>query len=194
MVNKSLRKRTKDDVAMIIDATYEEIVFWRRNLFLLPTGAAGKKYVVELTKWIEYWNNESEFYRDITMKVVMVMSPLLLQKPSYRSTSKEHSQCLARRMMLWKVGDFDSIMCEARTIQEMLQTNVKQHTQEHSVKTFAKLMFEGKVNAEMKLLDKQNGGGVLPLTKETVTAWREKHRQPADMGGQCTTPWLSTIH
>ena len=32
----------------MINTTYEQIVFWRRNLFMLPNGAAGKILSAEL--------------------------------------------------------------------------------------------------------------------------------------------------
>ena len=33
---------------------YEEIVFWRKNLFKLPSGAAGKKYIKEQTRLLQH--------------------------------------------------------------------------------------------------------------------------------------------
>ena len=32
---------TKEDICQIINAIYEEIVFWRRNIFNLPSGSPG---------------------------------------------------------------------------------------------------------------------------------------------------------
>ena len=34
-----------------INTIYEKIVFWRKNHFLLPTGAAGKRYINEKPDW-----------------------------------------------------------------------------------------------------------------------------------------------
>ena len=62
----------------------------------------------------------------------MVMPSLLLQKPSYKSTSKEHSQCLDRRMTQWECGDFNAILSEVRTIQKRLPKINKLETEEHS--------------------------------------------------------------
>ena len=47
---------TKDDIHNDINVLYEEIVFWRQNLFKLSRAAAGKKFISETTKWIEFWN------------------------------------------------------------------------------------------------------------------------------------------
>ena len=92
---------TKDDIHHKIDVIYEKIAFWRRNLFKLPSGAAGKKFISETTKWIEFWNQDVNEYKDIALKVLMVMPALLLQKPSFKSTAKQHSQCLSRRLTQW---------------------------------------------------------------------------------------------
>jgi hypothetical protein len=64
---------TKQDLHVIINAIYDEIVFWRRNLFMLPSGAVGKKFVSETTKWIEYWNHDAVNFKDIALNVLMVM-------------------------------------------------------------------------------------------------------------------------
>ena len=42
----------------ICDA-YEKIVFWRKNILMLPTGSIGKKYVVETTKLLNAWTSNS---------------------------------------------------------------------------------------------------------------------------------------
>ena len=36
-------------------------------------------------------------------------------------------------------------------------------------------MFQGKVNSALRLLDKSNSGGVLPLSPETMKELRLKH-------------------
>ena len=56
-----------DDLKQIIDSAYEEIVFWNKNLFLLPSGAAGKKFITEMTRLIDTWNNSTHLM-DIGLK------------------------------------------------------------------------------------------------------------------------------
>ena len=38
------------EVSKKIQDAYERIVFWKKNLFMLPTGAAAKKYITETAK------------------------------------------------------------------------------------------------------------------------------------------------
>ena len=54
-----------------VDNIYSDIVFWRRNLFVLLSGVAEKRFINEATKWIEYWNNDSIHFKDIAFKVVI---------------------------------------------------------------------------------------------------------------------------
>ena len=74
---------------------YEQIVYWKRNLFLVPTGNAGKTFIKETTKLINHFVDDSAM-KCIAMKALMVMPALLLQKPSKSSKAKDHSNALQR--------------------------------------------------------------------------------------------------
>ena len=147
-----------------INLSYMEIVHWRRNLFKVPSGKAGKALVRELTRMFRAYADGSAL-EGIAMQAAMVMPALLLQKPHPKSKAKEHSQHLERRLQLWLEGNIESLMDEGRTIQ--LQFTRNHHTQERSAqqtaRTFAKLMMEGKVRAALKLIAEDNGGGPLRL-------------------------------
>ena len=40
-------EHTLKDLEKVINAVYEEVVKWRKNILLLPSGAAGKSYIRE---------------------------------------------------------------------------------------------------------------------------------------------------
>ena len=46
---------------------YEEIVFWRKNIFMLPTGNAGKKYIKEVTRLLNVGRQNTPL-RSINLK------------------------------------------------------------------------------------------------------------------------------
>ena len=143
---------------------------------MVPTGASGKKFVNKFAKWLNFWNQESDDYMAIALKVVMVMPAILLQKPSFKSTSKEHSQCLERRLGQWEKGEFDQLLHEMRTIQSKLPTGQRKISEDLLAKRFAKLMFEGKVNSALRLLDTAESiGNVLPLSPDTIEKLKQKH-------------------
>ena len=168
---------TAIEVKRSVDKIYDEIVYWRRNVFLLPSGSAGKNFVNEMTRLIEAWNTGVSPLNDFAIKAVMIMPSLLLQKPSYKSGAKQHTECLARRLESWKNADFEALIREARVIQCKLQSaqNAKTDDPENVGKIFAKLMLQGKVNAAIKLLDRVNVGSVLPLCTDTVQKLKLKH-------------------
>ena len=70
------------------------------------------KFITEMTRLIDAWNN-STLLMDIGLKILMVVPALLLQKPSYQSTAKQHSECLSRRLSSWKNGDFNKLLIES---------------------------------------------------------------------------------
>ena len=80
-------QQNQEVLADKINSIYEEIVFWRMNLFDLPNSAAGKSFVRESTRLIENWTDMSEI-SGIALKALMVMPALLLQKPTRKSSSK----------------------------------------------------------------------------------------------------------
>ena len=43
------------DFTNSLNEVYERIVFWRKNLFLLPSGSSGKRFIRETTRLINSW-------------------------------------------------------------------------------------------------------------------------------------------
>ena len=105
---------------------------------------------------------------------------------------KEHTLCLAQSLQLWEQGDFDELLRECRTIQSML-TATRKVSNEQLSKTFASLIFRGKVNATLCLLDDQLSAGVLPLDDEVYQDLRRKH-PAAKKGGLFHHAALSPIN
>ena len=71
-----------------LSLAYEKIVYWKKNLFLLPSGRAAKQFIEETTKLMNEWSHDSPL-KDIAFKA-MIMPSLQLQKPSQKPKSREH--------------------------------------------------------------------------------------------------------
>ena len=67
------------DLAKSINALYEEIITWRKNLFPIPFGQQGKSHTVILSEWLTLYNNTS--FQGIALKVFMVIPALMMQTP-----------------------------------------------------------------------------------------------------------------
>ena len=63
-----------------VDTVYEIVVFWRRNLFVLPSGAAGKRFIGEKTRLFGAAEAGNPMEK-IALKAALLMEHLLLQKP-----------------------------------------------------------------------------------------------------------------
>ncbi|XP_028416582.1 uncharacterized protein LOC114540659 [Dendronephthya gigantea] len=79
------------------------------------------------------------------------------------------------RLAQWECGDLAALLREARTIQDRLRSSTPNSlSKERLAKTIAKLVFEGKINAALKLLE-QNSRGILPLSQSTINELTRKH-------------------
>ena len=55
-------------------------------------------------------------------KALMVITFLLLQTSRFKSQSREHFECLFRRLALWGKGDFDAFVRESRIQSKLRQS------------------------------------------------------------------------
>ena len=157
-----------------LETVYNKIVYWKKNLFKLPSGSAGKDFVRETTRLIKSWTSKSAL-RDIAWKCVMTMPQLLLQKPAKTSKSKDHVEALKRRLILWKNGDILELLRECKTIQARIKSTTPSKSTEATSKKFATLMKQGNISAAVKLLTSNMSAGILPLNEETMKLLHEKH-------------------
>ena len=174
--NKDWHDTTGLQFTQTIDNIYDEIVHWRKNLFKLPSGTAGRSFISFLTNWLDHFNRGTEFCR-IALKVFMVLPCLLLQKTSRQSKSKDHSKKLEERQP-WNEGRIDELMRENRKIQKSLVKSTNR-TLEGSSHNFTKLMWQGKVSAALKLLNSDYDNGVLKVDDNVFKGLQEKHPKPA---------------
>ena len=147
-----------------INLCYEEIAHWRRNLFKVPSGKAGKAFVLEVTRMFQAYANTSAL-ENIALKAAMVMPALLLQKPHPKSRAKGHTKHLDRRLQLWNEGNLENLMEEGRTIQHhfIRGHHNQSRSAEQTARIFAKLMMEGKVKAALRLISDHSNVGSLNL-------------------------------
>ena len=150
------------EMLAIINKVYDEIVHWRHNLFLVPTGSAGNSFVQELARLLQAFADGSSL-ECVSMKAVIILQALVLQKPSRTSKTRDHISHLKRRMELWKAGNLNEILLEGRCIQKHLPKPSKRRDKTALAKTFQNLMSRGKVNKALRLLSYNSSGGVLGL-------------------------------
>ena len=168
-----------NEVENTIERIYEEIVYWRRNLFMLPFGKVGKKYIDQINYLLTEWLHDSPM-SGISFKMIMVMPQLLLQKPSQKSKAKDHKIYLEKRFDLWLQGEFQQLFEEGSAIQNNLKSIRKPRTIAEISKEFLKQMQKGNINGALKILTNNMQNGILPINDETLRLLRQKHPESKD--------------
>lgn len=102
-----------------LNEAYSIVAHWKRNIFSVPSGNAGKSFVSELARQHRSYA-EGSALESIALKAATVMCILLLQKPTRTSKSCDHVNCIERRLPLWKSGNIAELLFEGMTIQQRL--------------------------------------------------------------------------
>ena len=135
-----------------VNQTYADIACFKKSLFNLPSGAVGKEFIKELTFWLSQVNFAGSNMNSVALKCFMILPTLLLQKPHAKSKTREHVECMKRRLQLWKCVDgngFYELIREVNAIQKKLRSkSVRKHVF-NAEKTFSKLIMQGKISAAM---------------------------------------------
>ena len=170
----------------------ERLVFWKKNLLMLPTGAAAKKCITETTKLMNGWTDNSPL-KGIAFTVIHVIPSLLLQKPSKTSKAKDHLKALERRTDLWINGNIDEHLFEGETIQSRLHYINTPKSIGKLSKKFALLMEKGNVNGALKLLTSNISNGILPLDDKTLSLLKQKHPASCELNEEVLLRERKTI-
>ena len=174
-VLRELRNDTFTEIKHEVNNAYEHIVKWRRNMFTLPKGHAGKLFVKEMSNLINAWCHKTE-WREISLKSLMILPSLLLQKASPKSKSSENKEMLERRLKLWQNGQITDLLRESSTIQSRLPARRSTSSSEETAKKFTNFIINGNINGALRLLENNEGGcGILPINDSTIKLLHEKH-------------------
>jgi len=161
-------------IAEKVQAVYQEMVTWRKNLFLVPRGKSGSDFIKELTRLILLFADATKWER-LSFALVHIFLPIMLQKPSSKSKARDHVTYLTKRLVKWKNGELDDLMMECRSIQKALVQQQK-ISEESRKKSFCRLMLLGKVKQATKFVDSSNDTlGVHSLTANIKQVLGEKH-------------------
>ena len=113
-----------EEFTTLIARIYEEMMIWRKKLFLVPSGRVGKAFIKLISEWLNRFNTWSNF-QGIAMNVIIILPNLLLQKPSSSSNSKEHSKVLDERLNAWNEGKLNKLLRDCKAIQKKLESGKK---------------------------------------------------------------------
>ena len=87
-----------------IDKIHSEMVHWRHNLFMIPSGKQSKAFIYEMAQLFGGYTKATSI-EGVGIKTAMVFPAWVYQKPYIEtSTSKDHNKCIQRRMVVWEAG------------------------------------------------------------------------------------------
>ena len=107
-----------------LEEEYNQIVYWRKNVFMVPTGAAGKNMFHEISRLLNLLTRNTPL-KNIVLKAVHVKPALLLQKPGKTLKMKDHLKALEKRLRFWKEQNITELVNESKTIQDRLPSTKK---------------------------------------------------------------------
>ena len=99
-----------------VELIYEKVLYWKKNLFLSPTGKSCKLYIDESVKLLNSRVKGTALH-NIAFKAIMIMPNLLFQEPLKNSKVKDNLTALERRMHSWLKGNLMELLHKGESIQ-----------------------------------------------------------------------------
>ena len=155
-----------------VRGTVFKIVHWKQNLFMMPNGAPGKKYIEEITRLLKLWIQDL-LLKSIALKAIHIMPALLLQKPSKNLKLKDH--LVSETFKIMGRRNISNLVHEGETIQERMKINVKGMNIEKISLKFKNMMSKGSVKRVLKLLTENMSNRILPLNDEILEMLKQKY-------------------
>ena len=140
-----------NDINRCLTDAYNEVIKWSKNIFKLPYGRIGKSVVEEMCALISHYNEDAD-WEGLALKAAIVFLPLVLQKPSKKSKTKDHKLHLERRVDLWKKGLIKNLVEEGTAIQKRMFKS-KRSAKQDLARSFCNLIIQGKIRAACNLLN-----------------------------------------
>ena len=160
-----------DALVRKLNETYDTVKQWKRNIFKLPSGAAGKAFLRELTNIVNHFNTPTPL-EPVAMKLIMIFCPLMLQKPFRTSKTRDHTQHLAENLKMWEAGNLAGLLRKGTAIQKRL-VNSKQK-KEDDINAFTRHMLSGRVSPALRQISKKKAP-MLEGTPEVIAELKIKH-------------------
>ncbi len=180
------------EIQAALQTAYNDIVTWHNNVILVPRGKVGKMFITEVSKILQQFNTQNA-WAPLSLLMMHVFVPLMLQKPSMRSKNKDHIKHLSDRLALWKQGKLSDLMEHARVIQSAINKTHLANKKDADLKSFSRLMLQGKIKQALKFVDEDTGiMGVHDITPEVIEKLKAKHPQPEPSSEEVLLPDTET--
>ena len=165
-----------------------KIVFWRKNLFLLPSGACSKRYIEEITWLLNEWNSDSPL-KDISKHIQShddnatffawkTLKNLSIKKAStvFWKTPRSMEKRWIWKATSWGWSHSETLKKRSKTIRncwniKKVQTVLAERQHQRNVKFIHSVRFES-INEELIRRPAINTKGDSGLSGMDVDGWR----------------------
>ena len=174
------------EAEQLVNDIYEDIVFVRSwNLFEPPRSGAAKRMITIMANLVNEYNGNAP-NRTFALTALMILPPLLLQRPHKHPTRKEVSECFQRRLNLWEQGELNELRRDIMNIKRREgERFMRPEDKSDDIQKFAKLMRAGEVNAALRIISEENSKGPLQVTDSIRDILNSKH--PAAQNANAST-------
>ena len=164
----------EEAIQNMIKSTYDNILSWKKNIFAVPRGNTGNKFITELGRLINLFVHKTNWER-LSLSLVHIFLPIMLQKPSVKSKPRDNNKYLMSRLERWSDGNIKSLMSETNEIQRRMKKTLMRK-EESRERAFVRLMMLGKIGPAAKYINNEDAvKGVHPLSGEIKDILQSKH-------------------
>ena len=174
-------EKTFDDISAQLERAYQVVANgFTKNLFILPSGRNGRKYVEEMIRLTREWNERGPLMA-VAGIAENLMPHLLLQRnvnKADKETKKKQNAALGRRLQMWESGKIDELLQEAQALQNRVRERPGRMSESQLSRAVAAAVFVGNIRGAAKLVEiygTQAKGGRLALSPEVISELRNKH-------------------
>ena len=144
----------------IIEA-YDEITAWRKNVFLVPYGRAGRDFIDQISLHINEWNNSPDNQHVTESRLCTPICRTSKAKPlGLRPNTMK--KCYLNVLFFGRMARSGSDYAKGGLFKVVLE-NSSLRTRLGRSEVFAKLVLEGQINVALPFLRETSNGGVLIL-------------------------------
>ena len=144
------------ELIKIVEMMYNDILhFHSYNMFMPSPGHPMDSMRTEMTKLICEFVMDSPV-RELSLKMLMCMPKLLLQKEYGKARGRENNKAFKRRIEAWKKGNFEELLEEAHAIQERLEQRLSSKMERDRARSFRRKMEAGLVQQASRMLQKKS--------------------------------------
>ena len=112
----TLGEKEGEEILQTLHSIRDEVVHWEPNLFDIPLGAAGKRFLEENIRLISAFADGSAL-ESASLLALMVLPALTLQRTADSLSHRQRAAHLDRRLGLSKDGNFEELLVEGRVLQ-----------------------------------------------------------------------------